>query len=64
MSYAEMSNIEAGLRFKTRAGLIVETTGVSQSVESVDVTVHEVAIVEGEGQGNKYFHNLDYAEKV
>ena len=62
MSYAEMSSIDAGLRFKTRAGLIVETTGVSQHIESKEVHVHEVVIVEGEGQGNKYLHNLDYAE--
>lgn len=62
--YAEMEKIEAGLKFKTRAGLVVETTGVSQQVESVDVHVHEVVIVEGEGQGEKYLHNLDYAEKV
>jgi hypothetical protein len=62
--YAEMGNIEAGLKFKTRAGLIVETTGVSQEVESVNLHVHEVVIVEGEGQGEKYLHNLDYAEKA
>ena len=62
--YAEMDSIEAGLKFKTRAGLIVETTGVSQQVESVDVHVHEVVIVDGIGQGEKYLHNLDYAEKV
>jgi len=62
--YAEMGNIEAGLKFKTRAGLIVETTGVSQEVESTNVHVHEVVIMEGEGQGEKYLHNLDYAEKV
>ena len=64
LSYAEMQNIEAGLRFKTRAGLVVETTGVTQSLASNDVNVHEVVIVEGEGEGNKYLHNLDYAEKV
>ena len=63
MSYAEMSSVEAGLRFKTRAGLIVETTGVSQHIESVEVNVHEVVILEGEWQGNKYLHNLDYAEQ-
>ena len=63
MSYAEMGSVEAGLRFKTRAGLIVETTGVSQHIESTEVNVHEVVIVEGEGQGNKYLHNLDYAEQ-
>ena len=62
--YAEMQSIDAGIKFKTRAGLVVETTGVSQEVESVDVHVHEVVIVEGAGQGEKYLHNLDYAEKV
>jgi hypothetical protein len=62
--YAEMQNIDAGIKFKTRAGLVVETTGVSQQLEINDVNVHEVVIVEGEGQGEKYLHNLDYAEKV
>lgn len=62
--YAEMPSIDAGIKFKTRAGLVVETTGVSQQIESVDVHVHEVVIIEGEGQGEKYLHNLDYAEKA
>ena len=62
--YAEMQSIDAGIKFKTRAGLLVETTGVSQEIESVDVHVHEVVIVEGAGQGEKYLHNLDYAEKA
>lgn len=31
-------------------------------VESTDVFVHEVQIVEGAGQGNRYYHNLDAAE--
>jgi DNA topoisomerase VI subunit A len=62
--YAEMDSVEAGLKFKTRAGLVVETTGVSQQIENHEVHVHEVVIVEGEGQGEKYLHNLDFAEKV
>ena len=62
--YTEMSSIDAGIKFKTRAGLVVETTGVSQQLEINDVNVHEVVIVEGDGQGEKYLHNLDYAEKV
>ena len=62
--YAEMDNIEAGLKFKTRAGLIVETTGVSLQIENHEMHVHEVVIVDGEGQGEKYLHNLDYAEQV
>ena len=64
MSYAAMTSVEAGLQFKTRAGLTVETTGVTLHIESVEVNVHEVVIVEGEGQGYKYMHNLDYAEKI
>ena len=59
-----MTSVETGLRFKTRAGLLVETTGVTQHIESTEVNVHEVVIVEGEWEGNKYLHNLDYAEKV
>ena len=59
-----MDSIEAGLKFKTRAGLVVETTGVTMRVESEDVHVHEVVIVEGAGEGSKYLHNLDYAEAV
>ena len=62
--YAEMASIDAGIKFKTRAGLVVETTGVSLQIESVEVNVHEVVIVEGAGQGEKYMHNLDYAEKA
>ena len=64
MSYAEMESVEAGLRFKTRSGLVVETTGVSQEIESNNLYVHEVVIVEGGGQGNKYLHNLDSAEQL
>ena len=64
MSYAESDTVESGLRFKTQAGLIVETTGVTLHVESTNVHVHEVVIVEGEGEGNKYLHNLDYAEQL
>ena len=64
MTYAEMVKIEAGLKFKTRAGLVVETTGVTQSVESMNLHVHEVVIVQGAGKGSKYLHNLDYAEKI
>ena len=62
--YAEMDSVEAGLKFKTRAGLIVETTGVSLQIENLELHVHEVVIVEGEGQGEKYLHNLDFAEQV
>ncbi len=64
MAYAEMTSVEAGLRFKTRAGLVVETTGVTLHIASTEVHVHEVVIIDGEGQGKKYLHNLDYAEKA
>jgi hypothetical protein len=59
-----MASIEAGLKFKTRAGLVVETTGVTLHVESENVHVHEVVIIEGAGEGSKYLHNLDHAEQA
>jgi hypothetical protein len=62
MGYADQSSIEKGLRFKTRSGLVVQTTGNTTHIESTNVYVHEVEIVEGSGQGNKFLHNLDYAE--
>ena len=64
MKYSEMHSIEPGLRFKTIGGLIVETTGQTQSIHSVEVYVHEVVIVEGVGEGHKYLHNLDSAEPL
>ncbi len=64
MKYSEMNSIEQGLRFKTIGGLIVETTGQTQSIDSVQVYVHEVVIVEGVGEGNRYLHNLDSAEPL
>ena len=64
MKYSEMKSVEEGLRFKTIGGLIVETTGQTQSIHSVEVYVHEVVIVEGVGEGNKYLHNLDSAEPL
>lgn len=64
MSYAKRESIEAGLRFKTKSGLIVETTGVTQHVDQVDILVHEVEISEGPGKGNKFLHNLDSAERL
>lgn len=64
MKYSETDTIEAGLRFKTYGGAIVETTGVTEKVESNDLYVHEVAIAEGTGQGYMYLHNLDNAEKL
>ena len=51
MAYVDMNSVESGLRFKTRSGLIVETTGVSLHIDTTQVNVHEVVIVEGEGEG-------------
>ena len=60
-----MDTLERGLRFKTVSGIIVETTGQTTLVETEQpVYVHEVVIVEGVGQGNKYLHNLDSAEPL
>ena len=57
-----MDTIEPGLKFKTRSGIMVETTGVTEHVESTEVYVHEVVITEGVGESHKYLHNLDSAE--
>jgi hypothetical protein len=62
MGYADQRSIEKGLRFRTRSGLVVQTTGSTTHVESTNVYVHEVEIVEDPSQGNKFLHNLDYAE--
>ena len=64
MKYSEMDAIEEGLKFKTLSGILVETTGVSEHVESTSVYVHEVLITEGVGEGSKYLHNLDSAEAL
>ncbi len=64
MGYAEQKSVEKGLRFKTRGGLVVQTTGNTTHIASTDVYVHEVEVVEGPTPGSKYLHNLDYAEPV
>ena len=64
MVYAEQNSVEKGLRFKTKGGLLVETTGSTTHIASTNVYVHEVEVVEGPSQGSKYLHNLDYAEPV
>jgi len=64
LAYAEMTRIDAGLKFKTRGGLTVETTGVTQAIENHDMNVHEVVIIDGAGEGSKYLIHLDYAEQV
>ncbi len=62
MAFAEQTTVEKGLRFKTKGGLLVETTGSTTHIASTNVYVHEVEVIEGPGQGSKYLHNLDYAE--
>ena len=64
MKYAEMDSIEAGLRFKSASGLIVETTGKTSVIEVHGTYVHEVKIVEGEYAGEVFLHNLDFAEPL
>ena len=62
MGYSEQNSVEKGLRFKTRSGVLVVTTGRTIHIESTNVFVHEVEIVVGAGDGMKFLHNLDYAE--
>ena len=64
MKYSERATIEAGLRFKTSSGPVVETTGVSKYIEPVALYVHEVVILENPGKGNTFLHNLDAAEPL
>ena len=65
MNLSETEAIEPGLRFKTVGGLVVETTGQTVLVQTEEpVYVHEVVIVDGVGEGNKYLHNLDSAEPL
>ena len=64
MGYAEQKSVEKGLRFKTRGGLLVQTTGNTTHIPSVGVYAHEVEVVEGPTPGWTYLHNLDYAEAV
>ena len=62
LKYSEMDNIDQGLTFKTCSGITVETTGLTEHIESTSIYVHEVVIAEGVGKGSKYLHNLDSAE--
>ena len=64
MKYAEMGNIQSGLKFKSPIGLLVETTGTTQHVASHNVYVHEVVVVEGVGRGERFLLNLDYAQAL
>ena len=64
VKYSEMDTIDPGLLFKTKGAILVKTTGTTLHIESTDVYVHEVEITEGEGQGDKYLHNLDTAKEL
>ncbi len=59
-----MDSVEAGLKFKTISGIMVETTGSTTLVDSHDVYVHEVVITEGVGEGETYLYNLDAGDLV
>ena len=59
-----MDSVEAGLKFKTISGIMVETTGSTTLVDSHDVYVHEVVITEGVGEGEMYLYNLDSGDLV
>ena len=65
MGYADTEQVEAGLRFKSASGLVVETTGKSLGVSThggAFIHVHEVRIVEGSNVGYEFYHNLDSAK--
>ncbi len=62
MKYADMKSIKMGMIFKSAGGLTVMTSGTTRFIPSRNVYVHEVEIIEGEGKGNRYLHNLDAAE--
>ncbi len=63
MGYAETEEVDAGTKFTSPSGLSIETTGTTVYVESHDMYVHEVEILDGVGQGNRFLLNLDTAEK-
>lgn len=63
MGYAETDTVEAGKKFTSPSGMAVETTGMTVLVDSHDIYVHEVEILEGVGQGNRFLLNLDVAEE-
>jgi len=62
--YSETTKVDAGLKFKTVGGTIVQTTGNTQKIEAHNLYVHEVEIIEGTGKGYKFLHNLDNAQKL
>jgi len=62
MKYAQMKQIQSGLVFKSVSGIKIKTTGISVYIPSQESNVHEVEIIEGQGAGSRYLHNLDKAE--
>jgi hypothetical protein len=62
MAYAEQGSVAPGLPFRTPSGLVVKTTGKSLRVTSHNLYVHEVEIVQGPGEGNKFYLHLDHAQ--
>lgn len=63
MAYAETDSVESGKKFTSPSGMAVETTGTTVLVDSHDMYVHEVEILEGVGEGNRFLLNLDVAEE-
>ncbi|MBM3933977.1 MAG: hypothetical protein FJ319_06705 [SAR202 cluster bacterium] len=61
MKYADTGAVKAGMKFTSPGGLTVETTGKSTKIDSHNLYVHEVVIVDGAGKGRKYLLNLDSA---
>ena len=64
MAYTETDAVEAGMKLTSPGGLSIETTGTTVHVESHDMYVHEVEILDGVGEGNRYLLNLDVAVAV
>lgn len=64
MSYSETTSVDAGLRFKSPSGSVVETTGTSLHIAAHNLYVHEVVIAEGTGSGYKYLMNLDTSDPL
>ncbi len=63
MGYAESDSVEAGVKFTSPSGMNVETTGTTVHIDSHDLYVHEVEILDGVGEGNRFLLNLDVAEE-
>ena len=50
------------MKFESPSGMSVETTGNTLHIPAHDMYVHEVVILEGVGQGSKFYLNLDAAK--